>query len=442
MDLFKGYKLEDVNGEYILTLYLDTHDAEMADEFELCKKGEKNSACGQVMNYIKEKFPNIKITVCKIMIGSLLIASIPIGAEMVFAATQSANYKVKSGDTLWDISKKFHISVADIKAANDLKSDTIYTNQDLKIPNTTVYTVKSGDTLWKIAETHNTTITNIKKTNSLSSNLLHIGQKLILPATTVVADTISYTVKSGDTLWKIAQSHGSTVKELKEMNSLATDKISIGQKLKVPNKGDIGKRSISEPTVTYTTHTVKSGDTQWSISVDYGIPMTELQKANGLSANSSLSIGQKLKIPVHNIPVKPTAGSQYGEYLDWWKEAQYVMPINSTAKVTDFYTGKTFTIKRTIGANHADCEPSTSSDTAMAKSIWGEFSWKTRPVLVEVNGHKVAASMSFKPHGIQYVKNNNFDGHFDIHFLNSTRHKDGAIDEDHQKNIKIAAGVK
>jgi hypothetical protein len=46
------------------------------------------------------------------------------------------------------------------------------------------------------------------------------------------------------------------------------------------------------------------------------------------------------------------------------------------------------------------------------------------------------------PHGVVYITNNNFDGHFDIHFLNSTRHVDGKIDRYHQEKIKIAAGVK
>ena len=154
-----------------------------------------------------------------------------------------------------------------------------------------------------------------------------------------------------------------------------------------------------------------------------------------------LRIGQTLRIPVHHIPVRPAPGEEFGEFLDWWTEAQYVFPINRIATVTDFSTRRSFRVKRTIGANHADCEPLTAEDTAIAKSIWGGWSWNTRAVIVEVDGRRIAASMTFFPHGVQYVANNDFDGHFDIHFLNSTRHADGRIDPNHQASVRIAAGM-
>jgi len=99
-------------------------------------------------------------------------------------------------------------------------------------------------------------------------------------------------------------------------------------------------------------------------------------------------------------------------------------------------------VKRTIGANHADCEPLTANDAAIMKEVWGgSYSWKERAVIVEVDGRKIAASMASMPHDIQYITNNNFDGHFDIHFRNSTRHSDGKISESHQKQVRIAAGI-
>jgi len=79
----------------------------------------------------------------------------------------------------------------------------------------------------------------------------------------------------------------------------------------------------------------------------------------------------------------------------------------------------------------------------MIKDIWGgSFSWSVRPVIVEVNGRRIAASMTSMPHSIEYIANNDFNGHFDIHFLGSLRHKDNLIDPDHQEAIKIAAGRK
>lgn len=61
----------------------------------------------------------------------------------------------------------------------------------------------------------------------------------------------------------------------------------------------------------------------------------------------------------------------------------------------------------------------------MIKEVWGgEYSWKERAVIVEVDGRKIAASMASMPHDVSYIKDNNFNGHFDLHFKNSTRHKD------------------
>jgi hypothetical protein len=132
------------------------------------------------------------------------------------------------------------------------------------------------------------------------------------------------------------------------------------------------------------------------------------------------------------------------------------------AEVKDVYTGKTFKIKRTMGSNHADCEAVSKEDTAIIKSIWGGFNWNTRPVIVSVGGRRLAASMSSMPHAgidsapfaaivnnrsegygrgenLDAVKGNGMNGHFDVHFLNSTRHKDGKEDSRHQAAIAVAS---
>ena len=62
-------------------------------------------------------------------------------------------------------------------------------------------------------------------------------------------------------------------------------------------------------------------------------------------------------------------------------------------------------------------------------------------MIVSVDGRKIAASMASMPHDIDFIKDNNFNGHFDIHFKNSTRHVDGAVSDAHQRQIAIAAGV-
>ena len=116
-------------------------------------------------------------------------------------------------------------------------------------------------------------------------------------------------------------------------------------------------------------------------------------------------------------------------------------PIGTDALVTDLATGKSLHVKRSYGAFHADVEPLTAADSATMKAIWGGWSWATRPVVVEVNGRRIAASSHAMPHSIQTITDNDFDGHFCIHFLNSTRHSDNHTQHDHQENVRRAAGL-
>lgn len=86
-------------------------------------------------------------------------------------------------------------------------------------------------------------------------------------------------------------------------------------------------------------------------------------------------------------------------------------------------TGKTFEAVRWSGYNHLDAEPRTSEDTATMKAIYGgSWSWSRRAILILYNGHVYAASMNGMPHGTSTI-NNDFSGHFCIHFLNSRTHE-------------------
>ncbi|MDK2788288.1 MAG: hypothetical protein PWP07_1533 [Epulopiscium sp.] len=309
------------------------------------------------------------------------------------------------------------------------------------------YEVKAGDTLFKISQKYGISVDQLKSINNLSSSTIYVGQILKLkptaaPEKKVKASSDTYTVNAGDSLWSIANKLGITVDVIKKANQLTNDTIYPGQVLKL--KADNTSQALDSKanTVSYISYTIKSGDNMWDLSNRYGIPMTELLQANNMTTNTLLSVGQKIVIPVHNVVVKDRVSEKHGEYLDWWTEAQYVFAIGQVATVTDFQTGKSFQIKRTTGAYHADCEPLTAKDAAMIKEVWGgEYSWKERAVIVEVDGRKIAASMASMPHDVEYIKDNNFNGHFDIHFKNSTRHKDGLVSQAYQEQIKIAAGI-
>jgi len=101
-----------------------------------------------------------------------LVISLTVAAP-VYAVTHT----VSKGESLFSISRKYGISVAEIKADNNLQKDTIYPGQRLEI-GTTVYTVKKGDTLAKIAQKNGTTVQQLKKDNGLNSDIIRVGQKL------------------------------------------------------------------------------------------------------------------------------------------------------------------------------------------------------------------------------------------------------------------------
>lgn len=382
-------------------------------------------------------------------IGQGLIAASILG---ISHGAWADSYTVQRGDTLFLISQRVDSTVDQLKTVNQLKSDEIWVGQVLTIPPKSItHTVQSGDTLYLISKQYNTTIQEIYNTNKLSTIELRIGQKLVIPVPAAISNETTYIVQSGDVLWKIAMNHGTTVEAILAYNGLSNGAyIEVGQALKIPTQPSPPVQTqplplpapTEGPWVENQTYTVEKGDTGWSISLKFGIPFSEFLKANQMNQSSYLSIGQQVTIPVHHVPVKPTATPTAGELLDWWTEAQYVFPIGKTAKVTDIQTGLSWNLKRSFGEFHADCEPLTPEDAEMMKKIWGgTYSWAVRPVIVEVDGRRLAASVSSMPHDIETIKDNNFDGHHDMHFLNSRRHKDYLVDQQHQNAIKIAAGV-
>lgn len=125
------------------------------------------------------------------------------------------------------------------------------------------------------------------------------------------------------------------------------------------------------------------------------------------------------------------------ESLTWFGN-ESTIPKGAAITIKDCKTGKTFQAKRWSGANHMDTEPTSPEDTAIMKEIYGgEWSWNRRSILVQYNGHVYAASMNGMPHGTSTI-DNDFDGHFCIHFTGSKTHESQKVDSDHQNAIKTA----
>lgn len=103
---------------------------------------------------------------------------------------------------------------------------------------TTTYTVVSGDTLSGIAMAHHTSWQRLAEINNLDNpNLIYAGQILKVPCAATTNKSLLYTVKSGDSLWSIAQEllgNGTRFNEIKVLNGLTSDTIYPGQNLKIP----------------------------------------------------------------------------------------------------------------------------------------------------------------------------------------------------------------
>ena len=96
-----------------------------------------------------------------------------------------------------------------------------------------VYTVRSGDTLWQLARRYGTTVDAIKQENGLTSDNLSIGQALRIPVSQS-AGYFLYTVRPGDTLWLLANRFGTTVSAIQNLNGLTSDALRVGQVLRIP----------------------------------------------------------------------------------------------------------------------------------------------------------------------------------------------------------------
>jgi|GEM_PF-724264 len=289
------------------------------------------------------------------------------------------------------------------------------------------YKIQDGDTIWDIAQDFNVTRDSILKYNNLSENsVLKIGQKIIIPNVVKVVIKVppvaAEAPKPKPAVQPVKESAPAPVEEAKE--EVLAD---------LPDN----------------VYIVKEGDTLDSVAEDFAVTVQALAELNDLEEDAKLEEDQELKIPEAveqdenaNTDTDSENAELKGEYLGWFDKVQNIFEKNEVAVVTDIKTGKSFKVKRLYGRNHADVEPLTKEDTAIMKSIYGKWSWDRRAVVVTIDGKTIAGSMNGMPHGGQQIENNDFQGHFCIHFKGSKTHKGNRTDVTHQAAVKVAAGIK
>lgn len=237
-------------------------------------------------------------------------------------------HRVRSGDYLGKIAKRYNTSVTAIKRLNRMRSNFLRAGQTLLIPvvedagnliqvaqaspskrlqrkasnngnklasksanhrQRSHYQVKSGDTLSEIAHRHKVDIRQIRAWNKLSRNsTLRIGQKLVLKQPQPPMQKRVHEVKAGETLSEIAYRNGVNVQQIRSWNNLGKQAIiRIGQKL-VLDKNQIQNQKLI--------HTVKSGETLSEIAYAHGIDVELLKRWNSISSAKSLRPNQELNI--------------------------------------------------------------------------------------------------------------------------------------------------
>ena len=236
--------------------------------------------------------------------------------------------KIPAGASLWSIAQEYDTTVSALKKLNNLKSDSIIAGKTLKVSGkaskgttksssstSATYTVKNGDTLGGIANKHDMSLSDLLSKNDISaSKVIFPGNKLKVMGsassssnssksqkTSSSSGSSSYTVKNGDTLGSIAIKHNMSLSSLLSKNDISASKVIFpGDKIKVSGSSSSSssskssqKKSSSSASSSYT---VRSGDTLSGIASKHGMSLSELLKANDISASKPIFPGSKIKV--------------------------------------------------------------------------------------------------------------------------------------------------
>jgi membrane-bound lytic murein transglycosylase D len=220
-------------------------------------------------------------------------------------------YEVSRGDNLSTIARAFSVSTSDLAAANSLaNASLIRPGQVIVVPimggqvapaGSGSHTVRRGESLWTISRRYHVSLQELRLWNGLSGDTIRPGQKLKVgvkvlttrqrsPLGTDASGRLVHTVRSGENLSTIARTHQITVADLKSWNGLAIDLIRPGQSL-----------FVSATPASEDSYTVVRGDTLSSIARRFGVDAKQIARRNNMSLSSTLLTGMELRIPSRQL---------------------------------------------------------------------------------------------------------------------------------------------
>ncbi|EGP4803277.1 LysM peptidoglycan-binding domain-containing protein [Enterococcus faecium] len=248
-------------------------------------------------------------------------------------------YTVKAGDSVWSVSNKYGITMAQLIQWNNIQNNFIYPGQQLTVSNSGstnsassntgssantnnsssantgssssqgTYTVKAGESVWSVANKNGITMNQLIEWNNIKNNFIYPGQQLIVkggnsvntntgsttsaakpntPNTSATTSTSSsgntmYTVKAGESVWSVANKHHITMDQLIEWNNIKNNFIYPGQQV-IVKKGSSQTINQQAPAGSKT-YTVKSGESVWGVADSHGITMAQLIEWNNIKNN-------------------------------------------------------------------------------------------------------------------------------------------------------------
>ena len=260
-------------------------------------------------------------------------------------------YTVRRQDTLAAIGKRYKVSIASLRQANNISSlprpgtvilipgrggsvepvyDALPAGQSAASASAGKYIVRQGDTLYTLAQTWGTDVDSIRLANRMGSRdtRLSLGQRLSIPGNSKLIPASRrggapsagkspapsapprsrYLVRAGDTLFAIARANKVSMQDLHAANNLEPGAtLRVGQSLRIPEKEDRGSAAPSSGRIASRSRaaavpsglfvTVARGDTLYSLSLKHRTSVEAIRKANGLGRSNALRPGQKLIIP-------------------------------------------------------------------------------------------------------------------------------------------------